>query len=249
MMAAIAFVGCRRVEDHAGQPMSYWIASLTSPDTLLRRRAAEAFAHDVPGSPEAVDALLRALATEQEADVHVTLADALAGLGPDAVAAVPALIRLLSDEHVEVRVRTVSALGTIGVRSTAAVPAITGALADADHDVRANAALALERIGPPAVTATGALVKVVQGDRIGWVRLRAVVALGAIRGDPGLVVPVLAQQLDADWTEMRRQALMTLAAYGTKAGAAAPAIRARLADSVSDVRVAARQAMRASVAR
>lgn len=237
--------GCQPAENHGGQPMSYWIANLTSPDSTLRHRAAEAFAHDAPNSPEAVAALLQALGTEQEADVHATLADALSAIGPDAVAAVPTLTRLLHDEHVAVRQRAAVALGTVGAGSTVTVPALVSALGDPDHDVRAAAAGALEHIGPAASPAVGPLVSLLKNDRIGWVRLRAAAALGAIHAEPGVVVPALARQLGDDWGEMRRQALVSLAAFGPAASDASSAIQARTRDTVSDVREAALRTARA----
>ena len=245
MLLTLFGSGCEPAENHGGQPMSYWIANLTSHDSTLRHRAAQAFAHDVPSSPEAIAALLQALGTEQEADVHATLAEALSALGPDAVAAVPTLTRLLRDEHVAVRQRAAVALGTVGGGSAATVPALVGALADPDHDVRAAAAGALEHIGPPAATAVGPLVTLMKNDRIGWVRLRAAAALGAIHAAPGLAVPALARQLGDDWGEMRRQALVSLAAFGPAANDVSSAIRARTRDSVSDVREAALRTARA----
>lgn len=244
-LLALLGSGCGRAENHGGRPMSYWIANLTSPDSALRHSAAEAFAHDVPSSPEAVAALLQALGTEQEADVHATLADALSAIGPNAVAAVPTLTRLLRDEHVAVRQRAAVALGTVGAGSTVTVPALVRALGDPDHDVRAAAAGALEHIGPAASTAVGPLVSLMNNDRIGWVRLRAAAALGAIHAEPDIVVPALARNLGDDWGEMRRQALVSLAAFGPAANDARSAIEARTRDSVTDVREAALRTARA----
>lgn len=241
--------GCDRVENHGGRPMSYWIGELTSTDTLRRRQSAEAFAHDAPNTPEAVGALLNALATEGEADVHATLAEALSALGPDAVNAVPALSRLVRDEHLVVRLRAVSALGRIGARSTSAIPALVEALADNEHDVRAAAADALAATGPAAASATPALVALLQHDRIGWVRLRAATALGAIHSDPSRVVPALAARLAEDWPVMRIQALQSLAAYGAEAAAVSSGIEAATRDSVVEVRIAARIAARAAGSR
>jgi HEAT repeat protein len=73
---------------------------------------------------------------------------ALAALGPDAAAAVPALLKALDDDDTQVRRGAITALGRIGPKARAAVPALTQALEDKNRDYRFLALRALAGIGP-----------------------------------------------------------------------------------------------------
>lgn len=243
-----AATGCREEERHGGRPTSYWVAHLTSPDSSIRRQAAEAFAHDAPRTPEAIDALLQALSSETDADIHATIAEALGALGSDATSATPQLVRLLEDDHLAVRQRAASALGTVGRGSAIAAAALARALRDPDHDVRAASAQSLGRLGPSAGGQTDALLTTLRTDRIGWVRLQAVVALGRIGREPGAVVPVLVARTQDEWSSMREESIAALGAYGPAAEAALPSLRAKLRDSMPEVRTAAARAVRAVTA-
>ncbi len=73
----------------------------------------------------------------------------LAGMGPAAQAAVPALIEALEDESQYVRFPVAVALGEIGPGAKAAVPALTKVMEeDFNDDVAAAARRALRRIQP-----------------------------------------------------------------------------------------------------
>lgn len=241
-------VGCRREVEHEGRPIEYWISQMTSSDSLVRHRAIDAFAHDADRSPAAARALLAVLATERETHVHATIADALGLLGPDAVDAVPALIRLLDDEHEIVRVRAVSALGRIGPASPRVVPALARALRDRDHDTRATAAESLGAMGPAADAAVPGLLQMARGDRIGFARLQATIALGRIRSRAVDVLPALASARDSDWPMLREASYDAIGRYGREAAPMRDALRAGLRDSVPEVRLAATRALRATEA-
>jgi hypothetical protein len=186
------------------------------------------------------------LSDDRAADVHATIADALGTLGPHALEAAPALVRLLDDEHEPVRQSAASALGALGTRSPLVVPALIHALDDRDHDVRAAAADGLASAGPAAASAAASLVKIVSTDRIGWVRLRATIALGRIRALPEAATPVLVDIVtNDDWPTLRAAAVDALASYASSSRAATQAIAAAARDTSPEVRDAAARALRA----
>lgn len=245
MIVLGATFGCRREVTHDGKPIEYWVNQMTSPDSAVRHHAIDAFAHDAGRSPEAAQALLAVLSTEREADVHATIADALGLLGPNALPAAPALVRLLGDEHEIVRARAATALGGIGTASPLVVPALIKALGDPDHDVRASAAAALGQVGPAAAEAVPALVRLTRTDRIGFVWLQATKALGLIHADPELALPALTSELASDWSSLREEALIAIGRFGRAAISTAPAVRKATRDSILEVRVSAAQALAA----
>ena len=72
----------------------------------------------------------------------------IAGIGPAAVAAVPALIEALSDDNAAVRFPVCVALREIGPAASAALPALEQALDDRNDDVAAMAKKAIKAIKP-----------------------------------------------------------------------------------------------------
>lgn len=76
----------------------------------------------------------------------------IAGMGPDAVGAVPALIEALEDPSPVVRYPVTVALGEIGPGAKAAVPRLQQMIEEEINDeIAASARRALKRIDPAAV--------------------------------------------------------------------------------------------------
>ena len=236
--ASLTLLACREKEvEHEGKPIAYWVHQMTSPDSTIRHQAVAAFAHDAGRSAEAARALLEVLGSEAEADVHATIADALGTLGPNALAAAPALVRLLDDEHEAVRQSAASALSSLGARSPLVIPALIHALDDPAHDVRTAAIDGLAGEGPAAASAAPRLARLVSVDRIGFVRLRATIALGRIRAAPDEVVPILVRVARTeDWPTLRAAAVEALASFSGQNQEASRAIDAAAADTSPDVR-------------
>src|SRR5579871_6679404 len=87
--------------------------------------------------------------------VREKAAKAMGEMGPQAEAAVPALLAALEDSEPPVRSAAIQALGAIG---RPAVAPLIDLLKHKEIPVRGNAALALGRIGPRAKAAVPALI-------------------------------------------------------------------------------------------
>jgi len=96
---------------------------------------------------DAVPALVAALGHE---DARYWACEILALIGPEAVAAVPALAEVLKDPRIEVRREAVLCIGQIGVGAKATAPAVLAMTSDADSGTRAAAVWAAVMIGAPA---------------------------------------------------------------------------------------------------
>lgn len=93
----------------------------------------------------------------RESEVRWNAARTLGKIGPDAVAAVPALIEQLQDDDALVREHAAEALGDIGPPASQAVPALVEALSDPVTRVRRDAVRSLGQIGPSAKQAAPAV--------------------------------------------------------------------------------------------
>jgi hypothetical protein len=126
------------------------IQTLSAPDRRARMEAARAVASH-KGDKRSVNALLSALAHEEDPEVREVMIEALGDLGdPEAT---PVLVALLTHEDPEVQRLAVIALGKIGKQSgdKRAVPALIDRLARGVPWVRAISAAALHQITGHAV--------------------------------------------------------------------------------------------------
>lgn len=249
--AMVASLSCHSEDLHDGYPVSFWIANLSSPDSAIRKRAADALLQDLSHSSAAIHTLMRVLSTEQYGNVHPLLAEGLRTLGSakamSSTTSVSTLKLLAHDQHEPVREEAIRALGLIAASSSSplAIETLSMALRDPDHDVRADAAEGLGQVGAAAAPVISQLLQVAKEDRIGWVRIQALTALGRIKAAPGTVVPVLAQAARVPSADERVAALVALRAFGAAAVQALPVIRkSSERDPDSDVRAAARQTYR-----
>ncbi len=159
-------------------------------------------------------------------------AEAVGKLGPDAEAAVPALIEALAVTKMspdgDTRRAVVNALGRIGPGASAAVPALMGCLAAGG----ANAAVeALGRIGPAAVQATPELIRAKAPSYENEQDLiRAFVRIG--EG----TLPGVIHILKAKETSFRPRAIEIVAAFGPAARDAVPALIEILSEDDSNLR-------------
>ena len=106
---------------------------------------------------------------------------ALASIGPQAKAAVPALAEMLTgDRDEKARWYAAYALSEIGTEARDAVPALLAALDDTDDDVRGYAVRALGRIGREAANALPRLLAM-QDDENETLRAETLAALSRIQ--------------------------------------------------------------------
>jgi len=133
------------------------------------------------------------LARQLDADVirtRTAAARSLAGLGPRAREAIPALLEALGrpTAGIEFQRAVSQAIQAIGA---AALPELLMALKSSDSQTRACAAKALEKIGPSAEGAVQALANVVEADPNYEVRASAASALGAMGPAAKAALPAL----------------------------------------------------------
>ena len=114
----------------------------------------------------------------------------LAGVGPAAASAAPALVRALRDPDERVRWAAAVALASLAPAGSHAVPALTRALGDTSPLVAAAAALALVPRGARAAPAVPQLLRLLR-SRKDAARNAAIVALGAVGEDAAEAVPIL----------------------------------------------------------
>lgn len=154
---------------------------------------------------------------------------------PAVRAALPEILRLLSDPDPEIRAEAVDLL--VDHPSPEAVPQLIARLADADETVRSLAAEALEQLGRGAAPAIPALIRLSQ-DPSRFVRGSAIEALGAI-GTPE-AMSALNRLLGGPDAGPRAHAAEVLACFGA---AAVPALTRALDDGDAPVRRAAALAL------
>ncbi|GEM_PF-331069 len=198
------------------QTLSTLLRSLRA-DPAGTVRAAAARALGRQGNPEAVPALVEALAdplcVSPEDDpsgrlcVPAAAAEALGRIGDRR--AVPALVEALGHSHPRVRQAAAEALGAIG--DPEAVPALIEALREPTRYQRVREAVseALERIGPPAVPA---LIEALREHPHFLVRRASALILGRI-GDPRAVEPLL-RALEDPSRQVRVRAVIALGYLG-----------------------------------
>ena len=167
--------------------------ALTSQHWADRKHAADTLGNIGPEAREAVSTLIKALG-DDDADVCLHAAWALASIGPEAV---PALIQALSDDKLERRMYAAIALGRSGIRSEAketAVPALIQALQDENAKVRLYATKSLGQIGPEAKEVVPALIQALENE-YAEVREAAAEALKEIGPEAKEAIPALIQVL------------------------------------------------------
>lgn len=163
-----------------------------------------------PHHPQAIPALVRLLqpVSRQLAPADRVIAEelrqlsteALAGIGPDAFAATPALMRSLLDPHATMRRKSAEALAAFGTAAEIAIPHLLESMAfDETPAVRDAAETALGRMGQAAVDAVLPLLT----DREAELRYRAVRVLQAANLSTPRTLDALRERLQDEDARVR----------------------------------------------
>jgi HEAT repeat protein len=182
--------------------------------------------------------VLPALVAELEDKIfYGSAASALGSIGPDARAAVPALIAVYKSPAIKDRASIASVLAEFGPDAKEAVPALIEALKTKDKILACEAAWALGAIGKEARAAVPALMKSLSDPTDSHLCCLATQALAKMGPDAKAAVPDLARLLKTGNNDIRSNAAATLGALGADAKAAVPALRAALQDSDETLRI------------
>ncbi len=181
-------------------------------------------------------------------------ARALGRIGPAAADATLALKKLLEDESTRARVWAAFALARIGGDARTYVPMLVewwnrDAGADELTSARLDLVRAFELLGADARPARDLLLEAaLDPATLPGVRSHVAAALGQLGDDADVIVPKMTAVLERQLQGYKRSqtyvgALQTLALLGSKAKAAAPAVRKLLDDDEDEVADAAARAL------
>ncbi|MDB6110081.1 MAG: repeat-containing protein [Pedosphaera sp.] len=162
-------------------------------------------------------------------DCHTLAATGFQSLGPDAMPAVPALIKLLDDPDAEVRGYAAYCLGQIGPGAQAAVPELIKMLSGTNGSLDINtAAQALGEIGPAARPAVPLLsAALTNGSK--WFRLATPrIALMKIQGES--LSPLIERLRDTSNLTNWNHTWTVVGGFGTNAEPAVPLLINALGD-------------------
>lgn len=182
----------------------------------------------------AVPALIKIFEAKPSRWSQEEAANALAGIGPTARGAVPALCSALASANSSDRIACVLALGRIHAEPGQAVPVLIKSLNDPHPGVRQLATEALGSFGPDAQPAIPALIEIF--DRNTAESSHAATALGLIGPAARAAVPPLLRGL-ADTNldvEFRQQRIMALGQIHAEPELVVPALMKSLSETISD---------------
>jgi HEAT repeat protein len=201
------------------------IEGMSAQDPVLRMESAQAFGRLGVRTPEAVEALAKAL-IDPIILVRIEAAISLVVLGAKDTPGVSDPLVAAIGAAIPARDRAISALGTLGEADRPAIGALVELLGHPNALVREGAARALTAIGPTASNAAGRLADLL-GDDDERVRAAAYGLRWLSPGDD--VRPRLTVLVEDPRPEVRERAVTLLAYVGTE-GAVGELVRACKAD-------------------
>ena len=178
---------------------------------------------------------LTELLKDNSAKVRAHAACALGEIGAPAKPAVPALAELLKDPDETVRRQAVKAVMHIHPGPQVTIPLCVKLLEDSDPGVRVRVLNAVAEAGPKAVPG---LIAALKNDKAAYWACLVLREIGPAAKD---AVPALAEKLKDPRPEIRREAILALAASMERCGAPAPlpTDRRRLGDEATPCATAA----------
>lgn len=264
-------IACTAVAGAQTPETTSLLKQLNDTDTKVQLQACQKLAQLGPKAKHAVPKLASLLGENQTFELQRCAALALAAIGEDAEAAVPALTAALHSKRPKLRAYAASALGRIGAAAAPAVPDLILLVTDKDADVRRAVRDAVRQIGIPRTETRPTLIAALKsanpqdaaaaiatitelGDEIIPDLCQALadkdacywacLALADMGPKAKAAVPQLTKLLDSQQPEVRMQALLTLAEIGPSAASAAPKIASILTtDKFESVQYAAAYAL------
>ncbi|MBI3466034.1 MAG: HEAT repeat domain-containing protein, partial [Planctomycetes bacterium] len=250
-LRASASTALGRLGSAASAAVPALVACLTqdsTPDPQLSRAAARALRKvDATQARAVVPHFRKLLGSEEHLD-RISAANALAGLGPEAEAAVPSLEAALGDTNMTVssdpthdnepvlqRAAAATALGNIGQPRESIIPVLVKAADNRHPEIAWSAVRALAEIPGEASVAVPVVLGALEYPNA-WVRASAAMALGKLQVEPGEVVPALCHALSDRSHYVRTAAAMTLGQIGPPAKAAVDALWTAFQDADNAVR-------------
>ncbi len=199
------------------------IGNLKSSDESVRLRAIDELAARGPHAAEAVAPLVELL-KDGSATVRAHAANSLGEIGTAAKPAVAALAKLLKDPDETVRRQAVEAVMSIRPGPQVTVPLCAELLEDADPGVRVRI---LHTIAEAGVKAVPGLIVALKNEKMAY---GACLVLREIGPAAKAAVPALVETLQDPRPEIRREAILALAAMDNAAAPAVEPIAAALKD-------------------
>ncbi|MEI8376113.1 MAG: HEAT repeat domain-containing protein [Planctomycetota bacterium] len=164
------------------------------------------------------------LLKDKSAKVRAHAAMALGSIGPAAKDSVPALAELLKDPDEMVRRTVVRAVRAIHPGPKVMIPICVKLLEDPDPAIRSRIMTAIAEQG---VEAMPGLIEALKDDKAAFWALIILRDIGPAAKD---AIPSITEKLKDKRPEIRREAILTLGAFGEAAVPAVPQIAAMLSD-------------------
>jgi HEAT repeat protein len=225
----VAVLGCLLFAAQPAQAedsVATLIGNLASSDQSVQLRAIDELGMQKEKAAEAVTPLTELLKSDS-AKVRAHAAHSLGEIGPAARPAVDSLSQLLKDADETVRRQAVQAIGDIRPGPQVMVPLCVKLLEDPDPGVRLRVMNAIADAGARAVPG---LIAALDNEKAAY---WACLILRDIGPDAKDAVPALTKKLQDKDPEVRREAILALAAVGKEAESAVEPIAAAVKDEIT----------------
>ena len=216
LLAAASAIGAEPALDQL-------LGALKSPDEATRVSAADRLGARGYDASSAVVPLVAAL-QDQSAKVRAHAAHALGKLGKPAEKAVAPLAKLVTDSDAVVRRQAVDAILAIGAAPEVTMPLVTKLLEESEPAIRLRILNTMAETGAPAVPR---LIGALKNDKAAYWACLVARDMGPVAKD---AIPALTARISDPRPQVRREAILALAAMEGSAKGALPAIAKALGD-------------------
>jgi HEAT repeat protein len=230
----VVLLGAAVAAEAKGADVATLITAAESPDLTERIEAIDQLGLVGAKHPEAIESLTRLLNDSTPA-VRAHAAQSLGEIGPPALAAVPVLTQRVADTDAVVRRETIDALRKLRPGPAVMVPLMVKVLEGSDDAARIRAIATLADHGKESLPG---LIKALGDPRAKyWVCL----VITEIGPEAKTAVPALTPLLADEMPDVRREAILALAAIGEASAPAVPQLAAALDNKLN--RIAATYAL------